>query len=253
MKNYFKFLYLFIFAMVTACQPSGEIFKDAICIENVSVVHPENGVIDNQTVIIQGEKIFKIFSSTAIKLSPENKIIDGTGKYLMPGLWDAHVHFAYMEELAPSMFDLFLGYGITSVRDTGGKIDFVKMWKDKALANPNDTPRVMIAGPLLDGMPNVYDGSTPQRPPLSVGLATVESAAEKVNELDSLGVDLLKAYEMLTPEQFVVIAKMAKEKGLKVTGHVPLSMGVISASNAGMSSMEHMRNLELACASNADE
>ncbi len=49
----------------------------------------------------------------------------------MPGLWDAHVHFAYMEDLAPSMFDLFLGYGITSVRDTGGKMDFVKMWKDK--------------------------------------------------------------------------------------------------------------------------
>ncbi len=158
-----------------------------------------------------------------------------------------------MEDLAPSMFYLFLGYGITSVRDTGGKMDFVKMWKDKALANPSDAPRVMIAGPLLDGMPNVYDGSSPERPPLSVGLATVEAAVNKVNELDSLGVDLLKAYEMLTPEQFAIIAKMAKEKGLKVTGHVPLSMDVISASNLGLSSMEHMRNLELSCASNADE
>ena len=58
---------------------------------------------------------------------------------------------------------------------------------------------------------------------------------------------------MLTPEQFTLIAKLAKEKGLKVTGHVPLSMDVISASNAGMSSMEHMRNLELSCASNANE
>lgn len=248
-----KFLFLTLFLGIVSCQPSGEFFQDAICIENVSVIHPEDGLTENQTVIVQGEKIFKVVPSSDVKLSPENQIIDGTGKYVMPGLWDAHVHFAYMEDLAPSMFDLFLGYGITSVRDTGGEIDFVKMWKDKATENPSDAPRVMIAGPLLDGMPNVYDGSTPQRPPLSVGLPTVEAAAKKVNELDSLGVDLLKAYEMLTPEQFTLIANMAKEKGLKVTGHVPLSMDVISASNAGLNSMEHMRNLELACASNSDE
>ena len=253
MKNTARFLCLLLFLLISSCQPSGEVFADAICIENVAVIHPENGLSQRQTVIIQGEKIIKVVPSKDLILSPKNKIIDGTGKYLMPGLWDAHVHFAYMEDLAPSMFDLFLGYGITSVRDTGGKMDFVKMWKDKALANPNDAPRVMIAGPLLDGMPNVYDGSSPERPPLSVGLATVEAAAKKVNELDSLGVDLLKAYEMLTPEQFAIIAKMAKEKGLKVTGHVPLSMDVISASNLGLSSMEHMRNLELSCASNADE
>ena len=253
MKIAFKLLYSLLIVLASSCQPSGEVFADSICIENVNVIHPENGLIENQTIIIQGDKIIKVTPSKELLLSAENKIINGTGKYLMPGLWDTHVHFAYMEELAPSMFDLFLGYGITSVRDTGGKIDFVKMWKNRALANPEDAPRVMIAGPLLDGMPNVYDGSTPQRPPLSVGLPTVDAAANKVNELDSLGVDLLKAYEMLTPEQFVVITKMAKEKGLKVTGHVPLSMDVISASNAGLSSMEHMRNLELSCASNADE
>ena len=247
------FLVIVLLCFLFSCSGKKELFEDAICISKVNVIDAESGLQKNMTVIVKDDRILKMVKSDSIQLSEENEILDASGKYLIPGLWDAHVHFAYMEELAPSMFDLFLGYGITSVRDTGGKIDFVKMWKDKASANPNDTPRVMIAGPLLDGMPNVYDGSTPQRPPLSVGLATVESAAEKVNELDSLGVDLLKAYEMLTPEQFVVIAKMAKEKGLKVTGHVPLSMGVISASNAGMSSMEHMRNLELACASNADE
>lgn len=253
MKNILKFPSLLLLLLLSSCLPNGEIFEDAICIQNVSIIHPENGLIQGQTVIIQGDKILKVTPSKALQLSPKNKIIDGTGKYLMPGLWDAHVHFAYIEDLAPSMFDLFLGYGITSVRDTGGKIDFVKMWKDKALANPNDAPRVMIAGPLLDGTPNVYDGSTPQHPPLSVGLQTVEAAAKKVNELDSLGVDLLKAYEMLTPEQFAIIIKMAKKKGLKVTGHVPLSMDVITASNAGLNSMEHMRNLELSCASNSEE
>lgn len=246
-------IHLCIIFLFLGCQKSGEFFKDAICIENVSVINPEKGLTENQTVIIQDDKIFKIVSSKELQLSPKNQIIDGTGKYLMPGLWDVHVHFAYMEELAPSMFNLFLGYGITSVRDTGGKIKFVKGWKEKALASPKNAPRVMIAGPLLDGMPNVYDGSAPNRPPLSIGLESEEAVSKMVNELDSIGVDLLKAYEMLTPEQFKLITKMGREKGLKVTGHVPLSMDVISASNAGLNSMEHMRNLELSCASNTDE
>ena len=147
MKIAFKLLYTLLIVIASSCQPSGEIFADSICIENVNVIHPENGLIENQTVIIQGDKIIKVTPSKELQLSAENKIINGTGKYLMPGLWDAHVHFAYKEELAPSMFDLFLGYGITSVRDTGGKIDFVKMWKNRALANPEDAPRVMRAGP----------------------------------------------------------------------------------------------------------
>lgn len=155
--------------------------------------------------------------------------------------------------MAPSMFDLFLSYGITSVRDTGGRLDFVKEWRDRAVTSPQDAPRVMIAGPLLDGTPNVYDGSIPTRPPLSLGANGVEEAVALVDLFDSVGVDLIKAYEMLSPEQFEAVIKRAQEKGLKVTGHVPLSMDVISASNAGLNSMEHMRNLEMSSASNWEE
>lgn len=252
MKNLSFVLYLTLLFHF-GCQSSGEYFEDAFCIENISTIDSNEGLKENQTVVVKDGKILKITSSNDLKLDPENEIIDGTGKFLIPGLWDAHVHFAFLEELAPSMFDLFLAYGITSVRDTGGKIGFVKEWKDKADANPTEAPRVMIAGPLLDGMPNVYDGSDPGRPPLSVGLSSIEDVKNQINFLDSVGVDLLKAYEMLTPEQFATITKLAREKGLKVTGHVPLSMDVISASNAGLNSMEHMRNLELACASNSDE
>ena len=246
------YLSLVILSILFSCS-SGEYFEDAICIEKISTIDPIDGLKENQTVIIKDGKIFKIVSSNDLTLSKKNTIINGEGRYLMPGLWDSHIHFAYMETLAPRMFDLFLAYGITSVRDTGGQIDFVKKWKDLSLANPTDAPRVMIAGPLLDGMPNVYDGSDAGHPPLSVGLQHVQSVSQQVNMLDSLGVDFLKAYEMLTPEQFERVAQLGKDKGLKVTGHVPLSMDVISASNAGLSSMEHLRNLELSCASNADE
>ncbi len=252
MKTVNILLYTFFLLLLSACQSKEVFFEDAFCIQNINTIDPVDGLKENQTVIIKDGKIFKITDSESLKLSPENTIIDGGGKYLIPGLWDAHVHFAYIEELAPSMFDLFLSYGITSVRDTGGKVDFVKSWKDKALANPTDAPRVMMAGPLLDGEPNVYDGS-PGRPELSVGLGSVDDVVSQIEMLMSKDVDLLKAYEMLTPEQFIKVNELAKANGLKVTGHVPLSMDVITASNAGMNSMEHMRNLEISCASNADE
>jgi len=245
---------IWLVALLTfSCTPRGEFFENAICIENITTVDPTDGLRGNQTVIIRDGKIFKIAPTAELKLSAKNQRIDGTGKYMIPGLWDSHVHFAYIEALAPRMFDLFLTYGITSVRDTGGEISFVRKWKEAALANPTDAPRVMIAGPLLDGMPNVYDGSDPGHPPLSVGSGSVEAVNALIARLDSIGVDFLKAYEMLTPEQFLAVMKLAKEKGYKVTGHVPLSMDVTSASNAGLNSMEHMRNLEISCASNADE
>lgn len=251
--KYFSFTLCLILLMVTSCTTPNKYYVDALCIDNISVIDPELGLKQHQTVIIKEGKILRVFSSDEVNLSSKNRIIDGTDKFLIPGLWDAHVHFAYIEEIAPRMFDLFLAFGITSVRDTGGEIHFTSAWKKKSLNNPTSSPRVMIAGPLLDGIPNVYDGSDHEHPPLSVGLATISDVRDKVNELDSLGVDLLKAYEMLTPNQFKEIMKLAKEKGLNVTGHVPLSMDVISASNAGLNSMEHMRNLELSCANNSDE
>ena len=247
-----RLLILFMLSVLIACAPK-KAFEDAIYIENITVIDPLDGTKEGQTVVIKEGKIHKIAPSAELKLSSDNTIIDGTGKFLMPGLWDAHVHFAYMEEIAPRMFDLFMLYGITSVRDTGGRIELVTDYKQQSLNNPTKAPRVKIAGPLLDGMPNVYDGSDPGHPPLSVGLKTVEDVNNKIDELNEAGVDLLKAYEMLTPDQFVAVMKKAKELGLKVTGHVPLSMDVISASNGGLNSMEHLRNVELSCASNAEE
>jgi imidazolonepropionase-like amidohydrolase len=251
MKILFSLFLLSCF--ISSCHSDRAYYENAICIENINIIDPLDGLTKNQTLIIQNGKIRQISHSMSLNISKKNTIIDGSGKYLIPGLWDAHIHFAYIEALAPSMFDLFLLYGITSVRDTGGDINFVKIWKDKSIQNPTTTPRVMIAGPLLDGYPNVYDGSDPGHPPLSIGLRSLDKVQQKIEELSESGVDLLKAYEMLSPEQFKKVMQIAQQKKLKVTGHVPLSMDVISASNAGLNSMEHLRNLELSCASNADQ
>ena len=244
---------LFLCLLLASCDNVEEYYEDAYCIENINIIDAKQGLKENMTIIISKNEIIKIEKTSNFNLSKKNNIINGSGKFLIPGLWDSHVHFAFEEELASSMFNLFMAYGITSVRDTGGEINFLKEWKDKSKTNPDLYPRVKIAGPLIDGKFNVYNGNSVSFPPLSVRTASVKETEVQVKELIENGVDFLKAYEMLTPEQFGVITKIAKENGLKVSGHIPLSMDVITASNIGLNSIEHLRNIEMSSTSNMEE
>lgn len=218
-------------------------------ITHVTVIDSKQERLDEQTVLVNGNKIEAVGPTSEIELPKSARVIDGTGKFLIPGLWDAHVHLTYDQDIGPSMFKLFMVNGITSIRDTGGQLDLMQPYVEASKADPTNAPRLKFAGPLLDGLPRVYDGSTPFRPNLSVGIKTVDQARERVNELAAAGVDLIKAYEMLQPEALEAVLEAAAKKGLPVTGHVPLSTDVISASNAGLRSIEHMRNLEMSSTS----
>lgn len=224
--------------------------EPSILIESVTVIDAKSGERQNLNVLISGNKIIEV-SDRPVE-SPSNcTVINGKGKYLIPGLWDAHVHVTFTPGLEQAMFPLFLGNGITSIRDTGGLIDEVLPWKEKSLQEPDTSPRLFIAGPLLDGYPNVYDGS-PGRPEISVGLRSEEEAIAMVDSLAAMGVDLIKSYEMLSPEMFKTILAAAEKHQLPVTGHVPLSVDAIEASDAGLRSMEHLRNLEMSCSADHD-
>ncbi len=255
-----KLLLLSISIVFTlACNSAKQVTKGnpltpSIVIKNVNVIDAKNGLQSNMTVQVTGNRITLVDKAKDTNLKVKNTlIIDGSGKYLLPGLWDAHVHLSFIKELTPAMFKLFLVHGITSVRDTGGQLHLVLPEREKADKDPQNTPRVMIAGPLLDGVPTVYDGSTPNNPHLGIGAGTVKKATENADEMLAAKVDLLKAYEMLTPEAFKTILAKGKSAGIPITGHVPLSMDVIEASNSGMSSMEHMRNLEFACSADWED
>lgn len=222
----------------------------SVLFKSVNVIDAKSGERANFNVLVTGNKIIEV-SDKPID-SPSNcTVVDGRGKYLIPGLWDAHVHVTFTPGLEQSMFPLFLGNGITSIRDTGGLIDEILPWKEKSLNEPNSSPRLFIAGPLLDGYPNVYDGS-PGRPEISVGLRSEEESIKMVDSLAATGVDLIKSYEMLSPDLFKTILAVAKKHNLPVTGHVPLSVDAIEASDAGLRSMEHLRNVEMSCSSDFD-
>jgi len=231
-------------SVLAACQPE----PASTAITNVTVIDAVNGMRQNQTVIFAGDEITSVQPADAEVAAAE--IIDGTGKYLIPGLWDFHVHLTYDDRFGDSMPALFLSYGITSVRDTGGLMHEVLPVVESMRAEGAIAPRVYFAGPLLDGNFVVYDGDG--RPEIGVQNATPEQARETVRTLKEQGVDFIKIYEMVSPDAFAAMVETANELDLPIDSHVPLSMRA-SIAGPSVDSIEHLRNIELDCAANSAE
>jgi cytosine/adenosine deaminase-related metal-dependent hydrolase len=239
---------LLVFMTLLAACAEPESTATAIAITNVTVIDAVNGVRENQTVVFDGDEIITVGSSD-LELSVA-EVIDGSGKFLIPGLWDFHVHLTYDDRLTESMPALFLSYGITSVRDTGGLLHKVLPVVETMRAPDAVAPRVFFAGPLLDGNFVVYDGES--RPEIGVRNATPDDARRMIRDLKAQGVDFIKIYEMVSPAVFDAMVETAQQLKLPIDSHVPLSL---RASTAGPSvdSIEHLRNIEMDCASNAPE
>ena len=217
-------------------------------ITNVTVIDAINGVRNDQTVIFDGDEIVAVQPSASETNAAHE--IDGTGKFLIPGLWDFHVHLTYDDRFGDSMPALFLSYGITSVRDTGGLMDKILPVVESMRSEDAIAPRVYFAGPLLDGDFVVYDGDG--RPEIGVENATPEQARATIRALKAEGVDFIKIYEMVTPDVFDAMVETANELQLPIDSHVPLSMRA-SIAGPSVDSIEHLRNIELDCAANSPE
>ena len=217
-----------------------------LLINNVTVIDAASGVRARQTVLIQGGRIVAVGPANTIYATAV-EMIDGTGKYLIPGLWDMHVHLTYDERLTDFMPRAFIRYGITSVRDTGGLMHKLLPVVERMRAPDAVGPRVFFSGPLLDGERVVYDGVGAAE--LGAANRTPEEAAANVAELKAKGIDFIKIYEMVSPEVFDALAAAARSHGLPIAAHVPLSMRA-SAAAPHVNSMEHLRNVVLDCVEN---
>jgi len=233
-----------LFPILVACQPGPS--PSGTAIKNVTIIDAVNGVREQRTVVFDGDEITAVLPADAEFTAA--RTIDGTGKYLVPGLWDFHVHLSYDDRFGDSMPALFLSWGITSVRDTGGLMRKMQPIVERMRADGAVSPRVFYAGPLLDGEFVVYDGES--RPEIGVRNATPEQARQTVRRLHEQGVDFIKIYELVSPDVFAAMVGTANELGLPIDSHVPLSMRA-SVAGPPVDSMEHLRNIELDCAANA--
>ena len=167
MKNFIFFLAFFLIFST-----SQDIFSSKrVVIENVTLIDAGNPIREDMTLIIDRDKIVSINKSNIGKTTflDDDIIVEGRGKFVIPGLWDAHVHLTFIPELDyETAYGLFLMNGITSIRDTGAILEKLKPAIAFAKKNPLKSPRLFYSGPLLDGTPSVYKGTEPGYPELSV-------------------------------------------------------------------------------------
>jgi len=209
----------------------------ALIIHDVTVIDATGGPAQaHRTVIVRDGKIEEIGSSAGGvggKLSGVH--IDGGGKFLIPGLWDMHVHMVFGDWFPHGKevtLPLFIANGITGVRDMGGELEVLQQLRKEIAAGTLIGPRMVISGPMLDG---------PQpRFPSSVAIATPEDGRRAVDDLKRRGADFIKLQSLIPREAVFAIAEEARTQGISFVGHVPDSVRASEASNAGQKSFEHL-------------
>lgn len=232
-------------ATLAAC--GGEPPRGALAFEGVTVIDASSGARSAQTVVIRGDEIASV--GTAPAPADVERVIDGSGLFLIPGLWDMHVHLTYDDALTAAMPALFLRWGVTSVRDTGGLLPELLPLVEAMRAEGTVAPRVFFAGPLLDGARVVYDGVG--RPEIGTANPSAETARANVARLAEAGADFIKIYELVSPDVFDALVAAGEAHGLPIAAHVPLSMRARSVAPR-VRSMEHLRNVELDCAADPE-
>lgn len=206
-----------------------------LTITHVTVIDTATGRMQpDTTVVIHGNRIASVARSS--KLDPKaGTIVDGTGQYLIPGLWDMHTH-VYFDSTAADGTDLvlplFLANGITGVRDMGSKLDTVLEARDQIAAHRVFGPRMIVSGPMLDGPKSTYKAVIP--------IAAPEDGRKAVDMLKSRGVDFIKVQSGVPREAYFAIAEESKKVGIPFEGHVPDEVRAAEAVAAGQVTFEHL-------------
>lgn len=217
--------------LVLSCSPKTQ---HDLVIADVGVVDVKNGkLLENHSVAIDSNRISKIYSEEAF-FSDSTKIIDGTNKFLIPGLWDMHVHVHQYEE---RFFPLFVAHGVTGIRDMHNPSnDNIGHWKDSINQSGGMHPRIgLVAGRIVDTK------SEETNWPGTITLKGKDSIRQKVIDVAlNKGYDFLKILDQLSIEQFNKINKEAQTAGLYTAGHLPVGVSWEHAIKMGMRSFEHV-------------
>jgi imidazolonepropionase-like amidohydrolase len=205
-------------------------------------------MLSGMTVVVRGERIVSIDKAAQVKVPRNARIVDGRGKFLIPGLWDMHVHMAFGDWVPGGRevaLPLFVANGVTGVRDMGGDLDVLLQWRSEILRGTLVGPRIILAGPMLDG--------PKMRFPSSVSISTAEDATRAVDDLKTRGVDFIKVQSFIPRAAYFAAVAEAKRQGLTLVGHVPDEIRASEASDAGQKSIEHLTGVFEGCSTAEDE
>lgn len=208
-----------------------------VTIDNVTIVDVTTGRLQpRQTIVIEGKRIARI--EPASQATRAAATLDGTGMFVIPGLWDMHIHAYFTNDTArfhstsEVMLPLFVVNGVTGVRDLGSNLDATLAARDSVAAHQLIGPRMLVSGPMLDGPTTGYAAA--------IKVATPDDARAAVRMLKDRGVDLIKTQSLIPKDAYFALADEATRIGMPFEGHVPNAITALEAMNAHQRSFEHL-------------
>ena len=218
--------------------------SSTIYISHVTVIDTETGAeAHDRTVIISGDRIADVRESHNVKVPSGATLLDGTGKFLIPGLWDMHVHLAMQESYKWTksiLLPLLVANGVTGVRDMGGDFQLITALRKEIQSGTLLGPEIVAAGPLVVGPP---DPASPQ----TLLVSQKDDGRRAVATLKRSGVDFVKVVSTVPRDAYFSLATEARKQHITFAGHVPESVSAIEASDAGQKSIEHFTGVWLNC------
>ena len=207
-------------------------FATTLVIRHVTVVNVSSGsLLSDQDVVIMGDRIASIQPSTTIRMPGVSQIIEGRGKYLIPGLWDCHIHLSWTTD---SALPLLTALGITEVRDLGGKFVDIERWRARIADGTLVGPHIMRVGPILNGQ---------SFNPYQFVPGSAEATRADVRLLTYLGVDEIKVHRRLPRDWYLAAIDESRKQNIRLVGHIPMEVTPEEASNAGQYMIEHTETL----------
>lgn len=225
---------LFTFLLVASLMAAQEHPSAETSIVHVAVINVLTGTeLPNQTVKIQGERITSVAPAQDSDASVPGAF-DAHGAFLIPGLWDMHVHVHDKDELP-----LYIANGVTGIRIMSGDKNTASLRAELARESPS--PEIYLASAIVDGNPPVWPGSIVVKKPAD--------ARRSVDQIKASGADFIKVYNRIPRDAYFALADEARQQHIPFEGHVPDSITAQEASAAGQRSIEHLTGIPLACSS----
>ena len=202
-------------------------------IVNATVVDVATGELHRgSTIVVQGNRITSVGANTP---ASGGRVVDATGQYVIPGLWDMHTHVFFGDRTPESrdlILPLFIANGVTGIRDMGSALEPVLRARADVAAHRQLGPRMIVSGPMLDG-PHVSF-------PASLAIATPFAGRGAVESLKRRGVDFIKIQSGVPRDAYFAIADEATKVGMRFEGHVPDAIRASEAIAAGQRTFEHL-------------
>jgi imidazolonepropionase-like amidohydrolase len=199
-----------------------------LAIEHVTVIDGTGAVLANQTIVISADRISAIGDSARTPVPRGAETLSGAGRFLIPGLWDMHVHLSWTKA---SALPALLANGVTGVRDMGGLLRELDAWDTSIRNGVLAGPRIFRAGPTVNG--KVFNFH-------QIAVTNEPEARATVRALQNAGVDFIKVHAAIQREPYFAVADECRKIGIPFAGHVPRAVQAAEASSAGQASFEHI-------------